>query len=797
LGRFRGHLCHSIIKSRINSLLTKISFTSLILIILLVSITPNNLSANADWPKFHENNQNTGMASDPLLPPLTKTWEFKTARAILSSPAIYNGVLYVGSEDANFYAINATTGKLIWKYKTGRSVRSSPAVSEGIVYFGSNDNNLYALDAETGTLLWNYTTMSWVHSSPVVNNNTVYIGSLDGRIYALNSKTGEYLWHAYTPDEIHSSPAIYDGIVYIGSYNGNVYAYNAKTGHLIGFMGIGGAIHSSPCVYDHRVYVGEVTYGGITCFLARSGELKWHYNCGSVYSSPAVSNDTVYVQSVSGTWAFNRISGEVVWNTSYGSGESSPAICNGVVYACSHGGTVYALNASTGESMWNYTTGSYIYASPAISDEALYVCSYDYKVYRFVNSWGPGVQDKLWSEITCTLSSNDIEVYDTITISSLIVPERSEAKVTIEVRKDDAAWMRLDEMGFTAFGYRYLWTPPEEGDYQIRVSWPGDYSYHGATSTIQNLTVGYQPSPLFKIPTSITCTCINPNKRYKDEGDVVCIYGYIEPTVSEANVTLSFMLEGTTREYIYYRHVLTDDDGRYEYYWNPEIAHNYSWYASWEGNQLYFGANSSEFRIQIYPTSEWDRLFGCIIATAAYGSEMHPDVLAVRQFRDTKVGNTYSGSNFLIVFNTWYYSWSPPVANLMSGNEALRFFMRLFLKPLMFTMKISENSYDLFSLNSEFAASISILVAASLCGIFYITPFMFFTTTREMLKRKHVFYLVFVFSIILIMVGGYAHLAFVNTLGITLSPIVCTFLFADWTFNVISKIYYLVHASIT
>ncbi|MFI8930724.1 PQQ-binding-like beta-propeller repeat protein [Streptomyces sp. NPDC053474] len=62
-----------------------------------------------------------------------------------SSPAVAGGVVYVGSDDDNLYAVDAATGKKRWTFPTGHSVGSSPAVADGVVYFGSNDNNLYAV----------------------------------------------------------------------------------------------------------------------------------------------------------------------------------------------------------------------------------------------------------------------------------------------------------------------------------------------------------------------------------------------------------------------------------------------------------------------------------------------------------------------------------------------------------------------------------------------------------------------------------------------------------------------------
>jgi len=64
---------------------------------------------------------------------------------VYSSPAVANGVVYVGS-GSNVYALNASTGALLWTYTTASGVSSSPAVANGAVYVGSGGGvgNVYA-----------------------------------------------------------------------------------------------------------------------------------------------------------------------------------------------------------------------------------------------------------------------------------------------------------------------------------------------------------------------------------------------------------------------------------------------------------------------------------------------------------------------------------------------------------------------------------------------------------------------------------------------------------------------------
>ncbi len=73
--------------------------------------------------------------------------------------------------------------------KTGGEVASSPAVADGVVYVGSYDGKVYALNAATGAYVWSYATGEMVVSSPAVANNTVYVGSYDHIIYAFGSSS--------------------------------------------------------------------------------------------------------------------------------------------------------------------------------------------------------------------------------------------------------------------------------------------------------------------------------------------------------------------------------------------------------------------------------------------------------------------------------------------------------------------------------------------------------------------------------------------------------------------------------
>jgi hypothetical protein len=155
-----------------------------------------------------------------------------------SSPAVANGVVYIGTADGNVYAFNASTGAELWSFDDGilNSIISSPAVANGVVYVGAGYGYLYALNASTGARLWSDTTDGYVGSSPAVANGVVYIGSDFDSVYALNASTGARLRSYAIGDEtVFTSAAIVDGVVYIRgrnqSGNSTVYAFGLGPGN--------------------------------------------------------------------------------------------------------------------------------------------------------------------------------------------------------------------------------------------------------------------------------------------------------------------------------------------------------------------------------------------------------------------------------------------------------------------------------------------------------------------------------------------------------------------------------------
>lgn len=79
---------------------------------------------------------------------------------------------------------------------------------------------------------------------------------------------------------------------------------------------------------------------------------------------------------------------------------------------------------------------------------------------------------------------------------------------------------------------------------------------------------------------------------------------------------------------------------------------------------------------------------GCLIATAAFGSELEPQIQSMRELRDGTVMSTSSGAAFMSGFNAVYYSFSPTVADLEREHPAFRDAVRAFITPMVSSLSI-------------------------------------------------------------------------------------------------------------
>ena len=127
-------------------------------------------------------------------------------------------------------------------------------------------------------------------------------------------------------------------------------------------------------------------------------------------------------------------------------------------------------------------------------------------------------------------------------------------------------------------------------------------------------------------------------------------------------------------------------------------------------------------------TSAKDKKGGCLIATAAFGSEMAPQVQFLREIRDNTVLQTESGSAFMAGFNQFYYSFSPAVADYERENPAFKEAVKLTLTPLLASLTLLQYA-DIDSESAMLGYGIGIILLN--IGMYFVAPAVLIMKVRK------------------------------------------------------------------
>ena len=110
---------------------------------------------------------------------------------------------------------------------------------------------------------------------------------------------------------------------------------------------------------------------------------------------------------------------------------------------------------------------------------------------------------------------------------------------------------------------------------------------------------------------------------------------------------------------------------------------------------------------------------GCLIATAAFDSELSNQVQSLRELRDNIIVNTELGSSFLTTFNVIYYSFSPQIADLERENLLFKNIVKTVITPLITTLSIL-NYLDVDSEQEVLGYGLGIILLN--IGIYFVAP---------------------------------------------------------------------------
>ena len=119
---------------------------------------------------------------------------------------------------------------------------------------------------------------------------------------------------------------------------------------------------------------------------------------------------------------------------------------------------------------------------------------------------------------------------------------------------------------------------------------------------------------------------------------------------------------------------------------------------------------------------------GCLIATAAFGSEMAPQVQFLRELRDNTVLQTESGTSFMTGFNQFYYSFSPAIADYERENPVFKEAVKLTLTPLLTSLALLQYA-DIDSEPEMLGYGIGVILLN--IGMYFVAPAVLIMKVRK------------------------------------------------------------------
>ena len=307
---------------------------------------------------------------------------------------------------------------------------------------------------------------------------------------------------------------------------------------------------------------------------------------------------------------------------------------------------------------------------------------------------------KISSSITSSVSPTILIQGEEVTVTGSLNPHLADKTITLTFTRPDSSTFTRTVIT-NSENYTDLYTPDMVGTWSVSANWEGYNSIVGAASVPISFTV-------LKRSSSITCSIFASVLPF---GSSISVSGAITPPINDTTLTLTYIRPDSST----FTRTVTTNPGGYTDTYTPDVEGSWSVVASWNGDAIHDNSSSSLKSFTV-------KKFGCLIATATYGSELSPQVQFLRRFRDNTVLTTFAGSSFMNVFNEFYYSFSPSVASIIAENSILRDIMKGVLYPLIGILHLSSTIFSSLSFAVELGVILAGLVASALIGIVYVLP---------------------------------------------------------------------------
>ena len=323
-----------------------------------------------DWPQAGGGVTNTsssagsaslmGGAPEPV-------WDYVAGAPITATPAVVGDRVYIAAEDGSVVAVDLGTGGTIWRYDSGLPAAVTPAIADGLVFVVFRPGLVSALDADTGSVVWTKRLRVASLPSPTVADGRVFVAETDkDRLLALDAANGETLWEYRLDDWVVAPPAIIDGKVIATANDAKIHILDVNTGRLRMKYdtGQGRWIRGGPVVTDDLLHASS---NGVRRDGSRARVWGIDYR-GHRYP---LERQIYRVRTQLGVWGFAKrppVQQGSIWSAlTSAKAAYQPALSGHAAVVADPAGLVTAVDAATGEILWETDLNTDITVPPTTS----------------------------------------------------------------------------------------------------------------------------------------------------------------------------------------------------------------------------------------------------------------------------------------------------------------------------------------------------------------------------------------------------------------------------------------------
>ena len=349
----------------------------------------------------------------PLKEDLSLAWTIQADGAINHPPLIIADVVILAPSGGPLLALDLETGAAKWNFAPPEGIWERAYASDGKrVFVGVKGGSLAALDVSNGKLLWQVDLGINTQVPPFVDDGIVYAPTAfvgpeltpnehgRAKLFALDAKTGKQVWVFESEDYILQTPARNGETLFVG---GNFYDPNPidEGGHTRIYaldLATGSPLwnYESEDGFPKRLYATEETlvFVAYQDFMngvdIATGELRWRFDTGNWTPSFLGAGDVIYFSSANTqVFAVNADTGETLWQFNIPAGTfnyllDAPILLDGNLYFLTQQGDFFALDAANGQLLWQAATEvSTARTSPAIGNDWLVIGDIEGRVFGY------------------------------------------------------------------------------------------------------------------------------------------------------------------------------------------------------------------------------------------------------------------------------------------------------------------------------------------------------------------------------------------------------------------------------